>query len=98
MAKTKRGRTPGYKMPEDHRSKIQNSKILNDLIACAEGRLEMSATRASVAMGLMRKILPDLSLVESKNETTVRYVARVPEKAANPTAWQEQHSPEAVRH
>lgn len=90
---TKRGREKGYKMPDEHRSKIQNSKILNDLIACAEGRLEMTATRASVALGLMRKVLPDLSSVESKNETTVRYVARVPNKVETAIAWQQQHEP-----
>jgi hypothetical protein len=99
MAASKtRGRDKGFKMPDDHRTKIQNSKILNDLIACAEGRLEMSQTRASVALGLMRKVLPDLSSVESKNETTVRYVARVPDKAANSTVWQQQHAPALVKH
>lgn len=35
-----------------------------------------------------------LSSVESKNETTVRYVARVPEKATDSAAWQKQHSPD----
>jgi hypothetical protein len=98
MAKAKRGRSQGFKMPEDHRDKIRNSNILSSLIACAEGRLEMSPTRASVALGLMRKVLPDLSQVEAKVENTVRYVARVPQKAPNATAWQEQHSPEAVKH
>jgi hypothetical protein len=29
-----------------------------------------------------------------ESETTVRYVARVPDKAATPDKWQEQHSPE----
>lgn len=27
------------------------------------------------------------------NETTIRYVARLPEKAANAQTWQKQHSP-----
>jgi hypothetical protein len=38
-----------------------------------------------------------LSNIESKTETTVRYVARVPDKAATSETWQEQHSP-ATQH
>ena len=39
-----------------------------------------------------------LSSIESKNETTVRYVARVPDKAANSVTWQQQHAPALVKH
>jgi hypothetical protein len=31
-------------------------------------------------------------------ETTHRYVARVPDKAATAETWQQQHSPEATQH
>jgi hypothetical protein len=33
-----------------------------------------------------------------EQETTVRYVARLPEKATNTQAWQKQHAPEQTAH
>lgn len=95
---SKRGRSPGFQMSEEHRAKIRNSNILNALIEHIEGRREMGATQVSAALGLLRKILPDLSAAEIKSETTVRYVARVPEKAASSEAWKQQHSPAATAH
>jgi hypothetical protein len=80
-------------MSGEHRGKIQNSNILKALIEHVEGAREMSSTQVSAALGLLRKVLPDLSSAEIKQETTHRYVARVPEKAKTPKAWQEQHSP-----
>jgi hypothetical protein len=56
-----RGRKPGFVMSDEHRVKIQNSNILNRLIACAEGDVELTSTQATVALGLMKKVLPDLT-------------------------------------
>jgi hypothetical protein len=39
-----------------------------------------------------------LSQVESKNETTVRYVARVPDKANTGTQWAQQYAPPPTQH
>lgn len=57
----KRGRKPGFHMGEAHRVKIQNSNILNALIEHAEGGREMLPTQVSAGLGLLRKVLPDLS-------------------------------------
>jgi hypothetical protein len=51
-------------MSHEHRTKIANSKILKRLIACGEGELELTPTQASVGMGLLRKVMPDLSATE----------------------------------
>lgn len=56
-----RGRKPGFKMPESHRVKIQQSNILNALIEHAEGKRDMSATQVTAGLGLLKKALPDLS-------------------------------------
>lgn len=48
-------------MGEEHRTKIANSKILNRLIAHAEGEVDMSSTQVTVALGLLKKVMPDLS-------------------------------------
>lgn len=59
----KRGRKPGFRMSQEHRVKIQNSNILNALIEHVEGTREMSSTQVTAGLGLMKKVLPDLSNV-----------------------------------
>ena len=44
----KRGRAPGFRMSEEHRSKIKNSCILRALIEYVQGERRMSATQVSV--------------------------------------------------
>jgi hypothetical protein len=56
-----RGRTPGFVMSPEHRTKIANSKILNRLVACGEGELELTQVQATVGIALMKKVLPDLN-------------------------------------
>lgn len=51
-------------MSSEHRVKIQNSNILNALIEHAEGKREMGATQVSAGLGLLKKVLPDLTSVE----------------------------------
>ena len=55
-------------MSDEHRVKIQNSNILNALIEHIEGNRDMSATQVSAGLGLLRKVLPDVSSVEMKLE------------------------------
>jgi hypothetical protein len=59
----KRGRMPGFRMSEEHRTKIQNSRILRVLIDHVEGREEISSARVTAALGLLKKVLPDLQSV-----------------------------------
>jgi hypothetical protein len=58
---SERGRSPGFQMSNEHRVKIQNSNILNALIKHALGEQEMSASQVTTGLGLLRKVLPDLS-------------------------------------
>jgi hypothetical protein len=57
----RRGRPPGFQMSEEHRSKIKSAQILNALQEHVMGDREMSATQISAGLGLLRKVLPDLS-------------------------------------
>lgn len=66
----KRGRSAGFSMGNEHRVKIQNSNILNALIEHVEGKREMAATQVSAGLGLLRKVMPDLSHAE--NTLTVK--------------------------
>jgi hypothetical protein len=65
-----RGRQPGFRMTDEHRTKIANSQILKCLVEHAEGSREMSATQVSAGLGLLRKVLPDLSSVEAKHDVS----------------------------
>lgn len=83
---------------ENTKAKIQASQLVNRLQDHILGKVDMPASAVSAALGLLRKVMPDLSSAEIKSETVHRYVARVPEKAQTPEAWQQQHSPEATQH
>lgn len=50
-------------MSEEHRTKIRNSKILNNLIEHAEGSRDMTSTQVQAGLGLLKKALPDLQAV-----------------------------------
>ena len=57
-------------MTDEHRVKIQNSNILNALVEHVDGKREMSATQVSAGLGLLRKVLPDLSAIEAKHDVS----------------------------
>lgn len=59
-----RGRKPGFTMSDQHRLKIQNSNILSVLIRHVEGTEEISPARVTAALGLLKKVMPDLSSVD----------------------------------
>lgn len=67
-------------MSEEHRTKISNSKILNRLIACAEGEVELTSVQAQVALGLLRKVMPDLASTELSGGTDDTLTVNVPWK------------------
>ncbi|RTL52906.1 MAG: hypothetical protein EKK40_07090 [Bradyrhizobiaceae bacterium] len=85
-------------MSDEHRVKIQNSNILNALVEHVEGKREMSATQVSAGLGLLRKVMPDLSAAENTTEVLHRYVARVPSKANSTEEWLDQQRPQQTAH
>jgi hypothetical protein len=85
------GRQPGFRMSEEHRVKIKNSNILNALIEHVEGQREMSATQVSAGLGLLKKVMPDISAVtvggdEDNPIQTKMIVEYVDAGAASPEA------------
>jgi hypothetical protein len=69
MATNRRGRTAGFKMPDEHRTKIKNSCILKALIEHVEGKREMSSSQVHAGLGLLKKCLPDLSNVTVSSDS-----------------------------
>ncbi len=82
---------------DETRAKIQSAQIINRLSGHVMGTVELSATQVSAGLGLLRKTIPDLSQAEIKSETTVRYVARVPDKSTTSDTWQQQHEPQTLQ-
>lgn len=83
---SKRGRKPGFRMSEEHRDKIRNSNILSALIAHVTDGREMTATQVTAGLGLLNKVLPNLSSVALSGDdeadpirqvTTIELVAPV---------------------
>ncbi len=56
-------RQPKFAMSDEHRIKIGNSNILNNLIKHADGKLDMSSTQVQVGLGLLKKVMPDLQAI-----------------------------------
>lgn len=59
-----RGRSSGFQMGAEHRSKIGNSKVLGELLRFAEGQIspeEYPPHRVTAALGLLKKVMPDLA-------------------------------------
>jgi hypothetical protein len=52
------------------------------------------ARRDEMAKAAAQYVHPKLASTQVKSETTVRYVARVPEVSPTVEAWSKQHSPE----
>lgn len=57
-----------FRMSDEHRHKIANSNILNALIEHATGEREMSATQVSAGLGLLKKVMPDLTAQSLSND------------------------------
>lgn len=78
MPKTK-GREAGFQMGAEHRTKIANSKILNNLIKFAEGDLsvQMEPHRVTAALGLLRKVMPDMTEAMVKGDGDAPIVHKI---------------------
>lgn len=76
---SKRGRTSGFVMTNEHRGKIQNSNILKALIEHVEGKREMSASQVTAGVALLKKVMPDLQSIEHSGdpENPIETVTRI---------------------
>ncbi len=96
VRKKRGGSVLGMDWEQTIRDRIQNSKIANQLISFVLGEIKLEPSQVTAALGLLKKVLPDLSSSENKTEVVHRYVARLPNKAANSDIWQKQHAPKPL--
>lgn len=91
-------RTNKVRHDENTRLKIKASQLANRLQDHALGLCEMTSTQVKAAEICLRKILPDLSQVESSSTVEHRYVARMPAKTPTMDQWQREHNDALTQH
>ena len=85
--------SPSY--AEKVRARIKAGGILDLLQKHISGKRKMEQSQVAAALGLLRKVVPDVSAVEHSGEVTQNHVARIPAVQQNSEQWQQQHSPDA---
>jgi hypothetical protein len=86
----------GMGWEDDVRARIQSSKVANRLISFVLGEVQLEPAQVTAALGLLKKVLPDLSSSENKTEVLHRFVARVPNKTETSDQWQQQNAPKQI--
>ena len=77
------------------RARIKAGGIAKRLEDYIVGKISMEPAQVTAALGLLRKVVPDVSAVEHSGEVTQNHVARIPAVQQNSEQWQQQHSPDA---
>jgi hypothetical protein len=81
-----RGGSLDMEWEEKIRKKIQTSMIVNRLIDYVDGRIKLEPAQVTAALGLMRKVLPDLVAAEFTSETMHKFVV-APETMSSTEEW-----------
>ena len=87
------GRRQSPKYVEAVRNRIRAGGIVNRLEKHVLGKIEMSASQVTAALGLLRKVVPDISSIEHSGEIVHNYVAQLPEVLKTPEQWQQHYAP-----
>lgn len=82
---------------ENTRAKIQAAKIIERLNGLISGTIDMPPHAVSAALGLLRKVLPDLNSVEHSGEISTTKVIRTPPIAPDIASWMNEHGKETLQ-
>lgn len=75
---------------DETRAKIKAGNIINRLQKFIAGEVSMEPAAVTASLGLLKKVLPDLTSVEHSGEVATTYVARLPHPIDNIDEWQKQ--------
>ena len=78
---------------ERMRQRIQTDTIIQRLTNLLNGEAEMPPHAVTAALGLLRKVLPDMAQVEHSGEVLTTKVIRAPDVTKTAAAWTAQHVP-----
>ena len=76
---------------DNTRAKIKTGNIITRLCKLIDGEVEMPPHAVTAALGLLRKVLPDVTSVELSGEITTTKVIRTPMISPDNSAWLKQH-------
>jgi len=79
--------------PNYIRAKIQTHQLVRRLTEHVNGKVKLEATQVSAALGLLKKVMPDLSATEHSGEIVRSYVIRAPEPVKSTEEWQQRNAP-----
>lgn len=79
------------------RKKIQTSQIINRLIGHVKGEVKLEPSQVTAGLGLLKKILPDLSQSENKTEVLHQFVIEGPPAPASKDEWLKQYAPPTIQ-
>lgn len=82
---------------ENTRAKIQAGNIITRLQGLIDGKHEMPPHAVSAALGLLKKVLPDVTSVEISGEISTSKVIRAPATEQTPSSWAKNHIPAHLR-
>ena len=72
-------------MGAEHRSKIKNSRILSNLIKCAEGEIEMNPQQLQAALSLLDRVMPKLSAMTIEGgESPINLISTIERRVVRP--------------
>lgn len=90
-------RTTKIKHDEQTRAKIQAGNLITYLQQYVYGKRKMAPGQVTAALGLLRKVVPDLTSAQHKVEQTITYVHRTPAPVENTEEWASQHAPPTIQ-
>jgi len=64
-------RTRKIRHDENTRAKIQAAQIINRMMGCVDGKVELTQAQVSCAKALLAKVLPDLSSTSIEGSITI---------------------------
>lgn len=93
------------KLDQKWRDKIQTSMLINRLNSFAMGGndpktkkpIEMSDGQIRAALGLLRKVLPDLASTEVNATHEHHYVAELPTVCTSSDEWRQKYAPKTLQ-
>lgn len=75
------------------RARIKAGVIVDRLTKYVLGEIKMSSAQVAAGLGLLRKVVPDLSNVEVSGEVETHWVVRLPDVAPDSETWATQVAP-----
>jgi hypothetical protein len=73
-------------MGHEHRRKIVNSNILSYLVQHVEGERDMSPSQIQAGLGLLKKVMPDMAIMEIQGDVR-HFVVEAPMPAVDAATW-----------